>query len=58
MILFNPNLQIGKEIDNSTLTSIFHCSNMGGIVQFGKEGQKQLNEKVCQDKGLIEYVWR
>ena len=56
MILFNPNLQIGKEIDNSTLTSIFHCSNMGGIVQFGKEGQKQLNEKVCQDKGLIEYV--
>ena len=26
------------------------------IVQFEKEGRKQLNEKVCQDKGLIEFV--
>ncbi len=28
---FNPNLQIGQEIDNSTLTSIFKCGNMGGM---------------------------
>lgn len=26
------------------------------IVQFGKAGRKQLNEKVCLDKGLIEFV--
>ena len=26
------------------------------IVQFGKVGRKQLNEKVCLDKGLIECV--
>ena len=26
------------------------------IVQFGKVGRKQLNEKVCLDKGLIEFV--
>lgn len=26
------------------------------IVQFGKAGRKQLNEKVCQEKGLIEFV--
>ena len=25
------------------------------IVQFGKAGRKQLNEKVCLDKGLIEF---
>ena len=55
--LFNPNLQIGQEIDNLTLTSIFHCSNMGGIVQFGKVGRKQFNEKVRVEKGLIEKVW-
>ena len=54
--LFNPNIQIGQENDNSTLTSIFHCSNMGGIVQFGNVGRKQLNEKVCLDKELIEEV--
>lgn len=53
--LFTPNLQIGQEIDNSTLTSIFYCSNMCGIVQFGKVGRKQLNEKVCLEKGLMEF---
>ena len=26
------------------------------IVQFGKAGRKQLNEKVCIEKGLIEEV--
>ena len=26
------------------------------IVQFDKVGRKQLNLKVCQDKGLIEFV--
>ena len=26
------------------------------IVQFAKVGRKQLNEKVCLDKGLIEEV--
>lgn len=26
------------------------------IVQFGKVGRKQLNKKVCLDKGLIEFV--
>ena len=26
------------------------------IVQFGKAGRKQLNEKVCLEKGLIEFV--
>ncbi len=26
------------------------------IVQFEKAGRKQLNEKVCQEKGLIECV--
>ena len=29
--LFNPNLQIGQEISNSDLVSIFHCGNMGGM---------------------------
>ena len=29
--MFNPNLAIGQEIDNSTLTSIFQCGNMGGM---------------------------
>ena len=28
---FNPNLSIGKDISNSTLTSIFKCGNMGGM---------------------------
>ena len=28
------------------------------IVQFSKVGRKQLNEKVCLDKGRIEFVWR
>jgi len=28
---FNPNLQIGQEITNSNLVSIFKCSNMGGM---------------------------
>ena len=26
------------------------------IVQFENVGRKQLNEKVCLDKGLIEYI--
>ena len=26
------------------------------IVQFGKVGRKQPNEKVCREKGLIEFV--
>ena len=28
---FNPNLQIGQEITNSELVSIFKCGNMGGM---------------------------
>ena len=28
---FNPNLQIGQEISNSELVSIFKCGNMGGM---------------------------
>ena len=28
---FNPNLQIGQDISNAELTSIFKCGNMGGM---------------------------
>ena len=28
---FNPNLQIGQEITNSELVSIFKCGNMSGM---------------------------
>ena len=31
MTVFNPNLQIGQEISNFVLTSIFKCGNMGGM---------------------------
>ena len=29
--MFNPNLQIGQDISNSDLVSIFKCGNMGGM---------------------------
>ena len=29
--MFNPHLQIGQEISNSDLSSIFQCGNMGGM---------------------------
>ena len=31
MTLFNPNLQIGQDISNADLVSIFKCGNMGGM---------------------------
>ena len=31
MTSFNPNLQIGQEISNAELVSIFKCGNMGGM---------------------------
>ena len=31
MTLFNPNLQIGQNISNADLVSIFKCGNMGGM---------------------------
>ncbi len=30
-MLFDPNLQIGQEISNVDIVSIFHCGNMGGM---------------------------
>ena len=29
--LFNPNIQIGQDISNADLVSIFKCGNMGGM---------------------------
>jgi hypothetical protein len=31
MPLFNPDLQIGQNISNADLVSIFKCGNMGGM---------------------------
>lgn len=52
---FNPNLQIGQEIDNSTLTSIFHCSNMGGMRR--SRGTNTLVLIADYTKGLYHDKW-
>lgn len=59
-------VKIGKKDAGKTVQKIRHkkfgegivVEKKGGflIIQFDKVGRKQLNEKVCQDKGLIEEV--
>lgn len=55
MTLFNPNLQIGQEISNSTLTSIFHCGNMGGMRR--SRGTNTLVLIADYTKGLYHDKW-
>lgn len=55
MTLFNPNLAIGQEISNSTLTSIFHCGNMGGMRR--SRGTNTLVLIADYTKGLYHDKW-